>query len=124
MKTRLSWILAAVFVFSSAVLLADKEKEATVVKVDPDTGVVRVLRVAAVHDSGTIINPDGARGQVLGGPLLVDAVPDHEGIEPFLADLPGEGEAFVERADVGETSSRTDDGERRLRLAPVEEKSC
>src|SRR5262249_4072327 len=40
------------------------------VKVDPDTGVVRVLRVAAAHDSGTIINPDGARGQVLGGVVM------------------------------------------------------
>ncbi len=40
------------------------------VKVDPGTGVVRVLRVAAAHDSGTIINPIGARGQVLGGVVM------------------------------------------------------
>jgi CO/xanthine dehydrogenase Mo-binding subunit len=40
------------------------------VRVDPETGVVRVLRVAAVHDSGTIINPLGARGQVLGGVVM------------------------------------------------------
>ena len=40
------------------------------VKVDPETGVVRVLRVAAAHDSGTIINPIGARGQVLGGVVM------------------------------------------------------
>ncbi len=40
------------------------------VSVDPDTGVVRVLRVAAAHDSGTILNPIGARGQVLGGVVM------------------------------------------------------
>jgi CO/xanthine dehydrogenase Mo-binding subunit len=40
------------------------------VSVDPDTGVVRVLRVAAAHDSGTILNPVGARGQVLGGVVM------------------------------------------------------
>jgi CO/xanthine dehydrogenase Mo-binding subunit len=40
------------------------------VRVDPDTGVVRVLRAAAVHDSGVIINPVGARGQVLGGVVM------------------------------------------------------
>jgi CO/xanthine dehydrogenase Mo-binding subunit len=40
------------------------------VKVDPETGVVRVLRVAASHDSGTILNEIGARGQVLGGVVM------------------------------------------------------
>jgi CO/xanthine dehydrogenase Mo-binding subunit len=40
------------------------------VKVDPETGVVRVLRVAAAHDSGTILNPVGANGQVLGGVVM------------------------------------------------------
>ncbi|MEI8239262.1 MAG: molybdopterin cofactor-binding domain-containing protein, partial [Actinomycetota bacterium] len=40
------------------------------VKVDRDTGVVRVLRVSAAHDSGTIINPVGATGQVEGGILM------------------------------------------------------
>jgi CO/xanthine dehydrogenase Mo-binding subunit len=40
------------------------------VKVDLETGVVRVLRVAAVHDSGTILNPPGARGQVYGGVVM------------------------------------------------------
>ena len=40
------------------------------VRVDPDTGVVRVLRVAAAHDSGTIINPAGADGQVYGGVVM------------------------------------------------------
>ena len=35
--------------------------------VDSETGVVRVLDVAAVHDYGRIINPVGAEGQVEGG---------------------------------------------------------
>ena len=40
------------------------------VRVDRETGVVRVLEVAAVHDSGTIINEIGARGQVTGGVMM------------------------------------------------------
>ncbi len=40
------------------------------VKLDRDTGVVRVLEVDAVHDSGTIINHLGALGQVEGGVLM------------------------------------------------------
>ncbi|HWI70980.1 MAG TPA: xanthine dehydrogenase family protein molybdopterin-binding subunit [Baekduia sp.] len=37
------------------------------VRVDPETGVVRVLDAAAAHDYGRIINPLGAEGQVEGG---------------------------------------------------------
>jgi len=37
------------------------------VEVDPETGVVRVLRYVAVHDSGRIIHPEAARGQIIGG---------------------------------------------------------
>ena len=37
------------------------------VKVDRDTGVVRVLEVAASHESGIVINPIGAAGQIHGG---------------------------------------------------------
>jgi CO/xanthine dehydrogenase Mo-binding subunit len=44
--------------------------QAVRVRVDPDTGVVRVLQVAAAHESGTIINPTGANGQVTGGVLM------------------------------------------------------
>jgi len=44
--------------------------QAVRVKVDPDTGVVRVLEVAAAHESGTIINPVGANGQVVGGIVM------------------------------------------------------
>ena len=39
-------------------------------KLDRDTGVARVLHVSAAHDSGTIINPIGAQGQVEGGILM------------------------------------------------------
>jgi CO/xanthine dehydrogenase Mo-binding subunit len=41
--------------------------QAAHVKVDRDTGVVRVLKVAAAHDSGVILNRAGADGQVAGG---------------------------------------------------------
>ena len=40
------------------------------VKLDRDTGVTRVLAVATAHDSGTIINPQGAEGQVEGGVMM------------------------------------------------------
>jgi CO/xanthine dehydrogenase Mo-binding subunit len=40
------------------------------VKVDRATGVTRVLRVAAAHDSGRILNPIGANGQVYGGVVM------------------------------------------------------
>jgi len=40
------------------------------IRVDPATGVVRVLRVAAAHDSGVILNPSGADGQVRGGVVM------------------------------------------------------
>jgi xanthine dehydrogenase molybdenum-binding subunit len=37
------------------------------VEVDPDTGAIRVLRYVAAHDSGRIIHPEAARGQIVGG---------------------------------------------------------
>jgi CO/xanthine dehydrogenase Mo-binding subunit len=37
------------------------------VRVDRETGVVRVVDAAAGHDFGTVINPTGVEGQVLGG---------------------------------------------------------
>ncbi|MFT7475388.1 MAG: CO/xanthine dehydrogenase Mo-binding subunit [Verrucomicrobiales bacterium] len=40
------------------------------VRVDKDTGVSRVLEIHAAHDSGTIINPLAAHGQVEGGVLM------------------------------------------------------
>ncbi|MBA3737604.1 MAG: xanthine dehydrogenase family protein molybdopterin-binding subunit [Actinobacteria bacterium] len=44
--------------------------QAAHVKVDRETGVVRVLRVAAAHDSGMILNRMGADGQVTGGVVM------------------------------------------------------
>ncbi len=40
------------------------------IRLDRDTGVVRVLHVGAAHDSGTIINQIGALGQVEGGVMM------------------------------------------------------
>jgi CO/xanthine dehydrogenase Mo-binding subunit len=40
------------------------------VKVDRDTGAVRVVRFAAAHDSGRILNRIGADGQVYGGVMM------------------------------------------------------
>jgi CO/xanthine dehydrogenase Mo-binding subunit len=40
------------------------------VKVDRETGVVRVLKVAAAHDCGRILNRSGADGQVYGGVVM------------------------------------------------------
>jgi CO/xanthine dehydrogenase Mo-binding subunit len=40
------------------------------VRVDRETGVVRVLEFAAAHDSGVIINKIGADGQVYGGVMM------------------------------------------------------
>ena len=39
-------------------------------RLDRDTGVVRVLAVSAAHDSGTILNVQGAEGQVEGGVMM------------------------------------------------------
>src|SRR5205807_6720091 len=59
---------------------------AAVVEIDTDTGALRVRRVAAVDDAGTIINPLLAEGQVLGGvvqglgaALMEEAVYDADG---------------------------------------------
>jgi carbon-monoxide dehydrogenase large subunit len=37
------------------------------VEVDPGTGAVRILRYVAVHDSGCLVNPTMAEGQIHGG---------------------------------------------------------
>jgi CO/xanthine dehydrogenase Mo-binding subunit len=41
--------------------------QAVEVEVDPETGVVRVLKVVAAHETGTTINPTMAEGQIEGG---------------------------------------------------------
>ncbi len=44
--------------------------QAARVKVDKETGVVRVVAFAAAHDSGMVINRIGADGQVYGGVMM------------------------------------------------------
>ncbi len=44
--------------------------QAAEVEVDPETGQVRVRRVASAHDVGTILNPLGHQGQVDGGVVM------------------------------------------------------
>jgi CO/xanthine dehydrogenase Mo-binding subunit len=65
------------------------------VRLDRETGVVRVLEVAAAHDSGTIVNPIGAEGQVEGGVVMGIGLATLEGsqldehgrqLNPYLLD--------------------------------------
>jgi CO/xanthine dehydrogenase Mo-binding subunit len=44
--------------------------QAAHVRVDRATGVVQVLEVVAAHECGTIINPMGAEGQIVGGVIM------------------------------------------------------
>ncbi len=44
--------------------------QAAVVEVDMETGVVRVLKVAAAHDVGRAVNPLSLEGQIQGGVLM------------------------------------------------------
>jgi CO/xanthine dehydrogenase Mo-binding subunit/aerobic-type carbon monoxide dehydrogenase small subunit (CoxS/CutS family) len=44
--------------------------QAAVVEVDGETGMVRVLKVAAAHDVGRAINPLSVEGQIQGGVLM------------------------------------------------------
>ncbi len=86
---------------------------AAVVEIDSDTGALRVRRLAAVDDAGTIINPLLAEGQVLGGAvqglgavLTEEAVNDAEGqprnasfaeyCVPGSAEIPPIATAFVQ----------------------------
>ncbi|MEM2035700.1 MAG: molybdopterin cofactor-binding domain-containing protein, partial [Candidatus Caldarchaeum sp.] len=41
--------------------------QAALVEVDPETGWLKVLKIVSVHDSGRILNPMAAEGQVHGG---------------------------------------------------------
>jgi carbon-monoxide dehydrogenase large subunit len=63
-----------------------------VVEVERATGRIRVLRLAAVDDAGTIVNPLLAEGQVIGGTaqglgecLVEEAVYDEEGNPTFAS---------------------------------------
>ncbi|HXV79869.1 MAG TPA: xanthine dehydrogenase family protein molybdopterin-binding subunit [Candidatus Binatia bacterium] len=64
------------------------------VEIDPETGSVRVLRYVAVHDSGRIIHPEAARGQIIGGvvqglgyALMEDIPVDPESGAPLTLNL-------------------------------------
>ena len=52
--------------FSSDILFSSGA-HAVVVEIERATGRLRVLRMAAVDDAGTLINPLLAHGQVVGG---------------------------------------------------------
>ena len=94
------------YVFSSGAYAA-------VVEIDPETGALRVKRIAAVDDAGTIINHELAEGQVLGGSvhglgasLLEEFVYDEDGqplnanftayAMPSAAEVPEIRTAFIE----------------------------
>lgn len=67
-----------------------------VVDVDTETGEFEVVRLANAVDCGTVINPEGARGQVVGGAVMglgqtvseaithdADGVPEHRGLRDY-----------------------------------------
>jgi carbon-monoxide dehydrogenase large subunit len=60
-----------------------------VVEIDPATGALEILRLAAVDDAGRIVNPLLAHGQVVGataqglGQALVEAVRHDENGQPL-----------------------------------------
>jgi CO/xanthine dehydrogenase Mo-binding subunit len=88
--------------------------QAARVAVDPETGVVRVLELAAAHDFGRVLNPDGARGQVEGGVVhsigmaLTEGTTYREGrqVNPHLLDykLQTSADAPAIRVEFIETS--------------------
>jgi len=64
------------------------------VEADPETGSIRVLRYVAVHDSGRVIHPEAARGQIMGGvvqglgyALMEDIPVDPESGAPLTLNL-------------------------------------
>ncbi|MBA4072688.1 MAG: xanthine dehydrogenase family protein molybdopterin-binding subunit [Gemmatimonas sp.] len=87
------------------------------VEVDAETGVVRVLRVVAVHDAGRIINPALAESQLHGGiiqgigyALFEERHMDrargvtlnanlHDYMVPTMADIPAIDASFLDGAD-------------------------
>jgi aerobic carbon-monoxide dehydrogenase large subunit len=98
--------------FESDVVFSSGAHAATVA-IDPETGRVEVLRLAAVDDAGRIVNPLLAEGQVIGGAvqglgaaLSEEMVHDPDGQPrtasfvdygiPTAADVPAVATAFVE----------------------------
>jgi xanthine dehydrogenase YagR molybdenum-binding subunit len=87
------------------------------VEVDVTTGVVRVLRIVAVHDAGRIVNPTLAESQLEGGIIqglgfalfeerMLDArmgLPLNVGLHdykiPTMADIPSIDGVFLDGAD-------------------------
>jgi len=59
--------LEAYFVYQPSTVTWAAGAHAAAVAVDLSTGRVELLRYAAVHDAGRVINPEIAEGQVLGG---------------------------------------------------------
>jgi carbon-monoxide dehydrogenase large subunit len=59
--------LEATHYFTPSAVTYSNGGHAAVVEVDPDSGAVRVLRYAMVHDCGNIINPLVLEGQLHGG---------------------------------------------------------
>lgn len=102
--------------------------------VDRKTGRVDVTRVVAVHDSGTIVNPIGARGQVVGGIVMAlgaalgeelvyveDRLANGSYTEyalPRAADAPDVSVTFLE-SDVEGPGPRGAKGLAEVALAPV-----
>jgi len=88
--------------------------QAARVAVDRETGVVRVLELAAAHDFGHVLNPEGARGQVEGGVVhsigmaLTEGTTYREGrqVNPHLLDykLQTSADAPAIRVEFVETS--------------------
>jgi xanthine dehydrogenase YagR molybdenum-binding subunit len=88
------------------------------VEVDMETGVVRVVKIVAVHDSGRIINPALAESQLHGGiiqgigyALFEERVVDralglplnpnmHDYKIPTISDIPDIDASFIDVADV------------------------
>jgi aerobic carbon-monoxide dehydrogenase large subunit len=101
------------FVRFESELVFSSGAHAAYVAVDPETGRVEVLRLAAVDDAGRIVNPLLAEGQVIGGTvqgigavLFEEMVHDEDGQPrtasfmdyglPTAADVPPVHAAFVE----------------------------
>ncbi len=59
--------LEEVFYYSPSALSYANGTHAAIVEVDPETGLVDVLRYVIVHDCGTVLNPMVVEGQIRGG---------------------------------------------------------